>query len=90
MNYKIEDFKGYKVRESHYEGILNEGSYAPYLKTKWSVNGEGRAISAIIQLIERDGRIIKHRIWSYDSMFKWKRKKQHKEMMLEALIWATT
>lgn len=86
----IDDFEKYKIRKNHYEGILNEKTISSdYLKAFWCVNGEGRAITAAIQ-VESGGKIIKSRVWSYDSMIEWKRKRNHEKMMLEALIWATT
>lgn len=82
----IDFFEKYKVRKNHYEGVLNENTLSKdYVKAKWYVNGEGRAISAMIQL--DDGKIIQHRVWSYDNFIEWVRKSKHKRMLLEALQW---
>lgn len=81
----IAHFDRFKIRENHYEGVLNEGSGKDYVKAKWHVNGEGRAISAMIQ--SDDGRIVQHRVWSYSNFIGWISRRNHKRMMLEALQW---
>lgn len=82
----ITDYDRYKISENHYQGYLNEGDYSSYVKVLWTVDGNGRAIDAKIQLPD-SGKIITQRIWSYDSFFKWRRDMKHKRMMLEALQW---
>lgn len=82
----INDYDKYKIAENYYQGYLNENDSSSYVKVLWTVDGNGRAIEAKIQLPD-SGKIIKQRIWSYDSFFKWRRNINHKRMMLEALQW---
>ena len=82
----IKDYEKYKKSENYYQGYLNEGNFKSYVKVLWTVDGTGRAIDAKIQLPE-DGRIVTQRIWSYDSVFEWRRNINHKKMMLDALEW---
>lgn len=84
--HKLEDFEQFRVHQgrSIFKGEQKDNGQS-YHDITWIVDGTGRCISAMILVGDK---IAKHKIWHYDSIYEWKRKQNHKKMMLEALIWA--